>query len=253
MQIPELFIVLMEHFKEYAPLKGRDSMRSSMKVETVNGLRYYVIDGQSFPSVTSILSLLPRPELEMWRKMVGEEEAEKIAQERSVIGKAAHFRILSKYSLRALELPSVYLPWKNTIEWLKEINYRCELAHVMWQEVIDGIDFEPLYVEHSLVSRKHRFAGTFDLLAKIYDKNTLIDLKTSKELWESYKLQLGAYYLLCIENKLKVDLGMLIGLHPFLEENPDLKAKTVWLNRKELEEYGRRFLKLVEKFYESQT
>jgi len=226
-------------------------MTQQCEIIVENGIRYYVFDERKYPSVTSILSILPKPELILWREMVGKEEAEKIAQERAVIGRCVHHRILQRYSIRQLEPPAIYLPWKNDLlEWINEIGYRNELAELMWQEAINGIDFEPLYVEHALVSRRHKFAGTFDLLAEIHGKNVLIDLKTSKELWDSYKLQLGAYYLMCKEHGLKVDMGMLIGLHPFIEENPDLKPKSVWMNRRELEKCSEKFLGLVERFYD---
>ena len=221
-----------------------------MKVEYENGIRYYVTDEGKFVSVTSVLSILPKPELDAWRAMVGREEADRIARERAVIGSVCHHRILSKYSIRSLEPPAIHLPWKDLREWLEELSYRAELCEMMWQEAIDSIEFEPLYVEHTLVSHRHRFAGTFDMLAKIFDKDVLIDLKTSKELWEEYKLQLAAYAILCRENGINVDVGMLVKLHPFEEDNPSLKAETVWLNGKELDNYGEKFLDLVEVFYE---
>lgn len=219
-----------------------------MNIITKNGYRFYFFENQKFPSVTTILNAtLERPELEIWREITP--DADKIAAEAAVIGSACHYRILSRYSIRQLEPPTVYLPWKNLERWIEEIAYRSELAEVMWNETIDGISFEPLYVEHSLISREHRYAGTFDLLAEIEGKRVLIDLKTSKELWSEYKLQLGAYYLLCEENGLEVDVGMLVGLHPFETENPALKPETIWLNRKELKEYGSKFTELVREFY----
>ena len=223
-----------------------------MKVEHENGIRYYVTDEGKFVSVTSVLSILPKPELDAWRAMVGKEEADRMARERAVIGSVCHYRILSKYSIRSLEPPTIHLPWKDLREWLEELNYRAELCEMMWQEAIDSIDLEPLYVEHTLVSHRHRFAGTFDMLARIFDKDVLIDLKTSKELWEEYKLQLAAYTILCKENGINVDVGMLVKLHPFEEDNSSLKAETVWLNGRELDSYGEKFLDLVREFYEKE-
>lgn len=212
------------------------------------------MDEQRYPSVTSILAkTLPEsPELQLWKRIHGEEEAKRIMQERAVIGSCVHFIILSKYSIRTLEAPVIALPWKRDVaEWLQEIGYRTELSLAMWEEAIAKIKFEPLFVEHSLISRKYRFAGTFDLLAKIYDKNILFELKTSKELWNSHKIQLALYDILCRENDIRVDLGVLVSLHPFPEEgNPSLKPKTVWLNRKELDMYGKKGLELVKEFWE---
>jgi len=215
-----------------------------VKVETVNGFRFYVTSFGRLPSVTTILSLVPKPALERWRDRLGE-EADKISAEAAVVGSVCHFRILNKLSIRQLDPPAIFLPWKDSLEWLEELNYRAEIAEQMWHDLTANIDLTPLYVEHTLISRKHRFAGTLDLLARIYGKNVLIDLKTSKELWETYKLQLGAYYLLCEENNINVDMGMLVKLHPF----EPISSGTVWLSRKELENYGKEFLVLVDEFY----
>jgi len=43
---------------------------------------------------------------------------------------------------------------------------------------------------------------------------------------------------------------MLVKLHPFEEGNSSLKAEAVWLNGRELDSYGEKFLDLVRKFYE---
>ncbi len=221
-----------------------------MRVVEVHGVRFYVTPFGKFPSVTSILSLVPKPALEEWKRRMGK-DAKRIAAEAAVIGTVCHYRILNRYSIRQLEPPTVHLPWKDSLEWLEELNYRAELAEQMWEEAVKDADLTPLYVEHTLVSREHRFAGTFDLLAKIKDFNVLIDLKTSKELWDTYKLQLGAYYILCKENGINVDLGMLVGLHPFERDNPTLKAYSVLLSKSELKAKGKEFLKLVEEFYRS--
>lgn len=220
-----------------------------MKVTEIKGIRFYETPFGKFPSVTSILSLVPKPALEVWRQRV--KNADKIAAEAAVIGTVCHYRILNRYAIRQLEPPSVHLPWRDSLEWLEELNYRAELAEQMWQELVKDTDLTPLYVEHTLVSREYRFAGTFDLLARINGSNVLIDLKTSKELWETYRLQLGAYYVLCRENGINVDLGMLVGLHPFERNNPQLKAYSVLLSKSELVAKGKEFLKLVEEFYRS--
>ena len=48
------------------------------KGKRINGMRFYEVDGQAFPSVTSVLGFRPKPGLLAWRKNVGEEAAELI-------------------------------------------------------------------------------------------------------------------------------------------------------------------------------
>jgi len=216
-----------------------------MECITENGIRYYITPEGRFPSVTSILSLLPKPALENWRTILGK-EADKIAAERAVVGSVCHYRILSRYSIRLIEPPKVFLPWKDLEKWLKELNMRAEICEILWDEL--SIDLEPLYVEHSLVSRKHRFAGTLDLLAEIDGENVIIDLKTSKEVWKEYELQLAAYTIMCEENGINVDYGMIVKLHPF----NDVESDIIKLDKKRLDERGKEFLDLVVMFYEKE-
>tara|TARA_Y100000817_G_scaffold65790_1_gene49704 strand:+ start:67 stop:843 length:777 start_codon:yes stop_codon:yes gene_type:complete len=52
---------------------------------------------------------------------------------------------------------------------------------------------EVIEVERAVYSRKHGYAGTCDLLAKVNGRLTLIDLKTSKSVYDSHFLQLEGY------------------------------------------------------------
>ena len=63
--------------------------------QTVDGVggkkRVYVTpEGNSYPSITSILGSQPKPGLVEWRKRVGDAEANKIMKEASSLGTAVH-------------------------------------------------------------------------------------------------------------------------------------------------------------------
>lgn len=57
----------------------------------------------------------------------------------------------------------------------------------------------PTMVEQVVASKRLRFAGKFDLLAEVGGFSTLIDLKTSKRVYETHHLQLGGYRLALTE------------------------------------------------------
>ena len=58
--------------------------------------------------------------------------------------------------------------------------------------------YKPKFIatELSLVSEKYQFGGTFDAIAKINNKNYLVDFKTSNDIYQEYEIQLGAYHQL---------------------------------------------------------
>ena len=53
--------------------------------QTVDGRRIYVTpNGDSYPSITSILGSQPKPSLDAWRERVGKEEADKLLTEEEI-------------------------------------------------------------------------------------------------------------------------------------------------------------------------
>ena len=56
-----------------------------------NGKRQYLTpDGNSYPSITTILSSKGNPAIEAWKKRVGEAEAARISKVATTIGNALH-------------------------------------------------------------------------------------------------------------------------------------------------------------------
>ena len=55
-----------------------------------NERRYETPDGKSYPSVTTVLSILSEDFIRKWRKRVGEDEANKVSHRASTRGTAVH-------------------------------------------------------------------------------------------------------------------------------------------------------------------
>ena len=106
----------------------------------------------------------------------------------------------------------------------------------------------PRRIEKLLYSKEHTYAGTPDLVAPINDVYTLADLKTSKEIYESHKLQMGGYYELlgCTPEQ-----ALLISINPDPYTNPHLRAHTALITKEELEVYREKFLNMCKRFHES--
>ena len=72
-------------------------------ITNTDGKRQYLTpEGNSYPSITTILSSKGNPAIEAWKKRVGEEEANRISTQASTRGTAVH-NIFEKYGLSAFQ------------------------------------------------------------------------------------------------------------------------------------------------------
>ncbi len=147
-------------------------------------MRVYVVDGERYWSTTSVLSVVRKPYLERWRGELGNSEADRIVEEAAEIGTAIHdlcsainntFHATGKVDVQlyrnAPPLVMQYITWLNrTVSEVK-----------LWESVV--------------VSRTYRYGGRLDLVAKLIGDKTysVIDIKTSKQVWPEYGMQLAAY------------------------------------------------------------
>lgn len=144
--------------------------------------RHYKVDGERFPSVTTVLGMLEKGGLAKWRGAVGNDEADRISKEAADYGTAIHQLI--EYINRGNRGPfgepddTVVAPY---IRWYDE-----NIAAV-------------LGAERLCISRRFKYAGTADgVVIMNGDRNaTIIDLKTSKTdlAQREWALQLAAYAL----------------------------------------------------------
>jgi genome maintenance exonuclease 1 len=150
--------------------------------EERDGKRVYVTpNGNVYPSITSILGSQPKPGIEVWRRKVGEDEANRIVKDSSKLGTAVH-DLCEQYLYN--------LPLKcNNPEAIEVFNrLRFLLGNI---DNIYGLEI-PLH------SDMLRVAGTADCIAEYNGVLSLIDFKTSrrakKEDWiEDYYIQTMFY------------------------------------------------------------
>lgn len=140
--------------------------------------RYYTIDGQQFPSVTTALGIIRKPVLEWWRGEMGNEEADRIAGEAADLGTDVHG--LCQDINRGLTVCP-----------------RADLEPILagYQDWFNLSVEEVLAVERVVVSRRYQYAGTLDLLAVLKGDSlpTVIDIKTSRDVYPDMGLQLAGY------------------------------------------------------------
>ena len=146
--------------------------------------RFYDINGTNYPSVTSILGVRKKVELQQWRDKIGENVANWEMGRAARRGTATHNLIENYIKGEPLEEKSV-LPlglFKLMKPYIDQINN----IHCL---------------ETVLYTNKYRLAGQVDCIAEYNGKLSVIDFKTAnkerKEEWiDNYFLQCTAYGLM---------------------------------------------------------
>ena len=160
--------------------------------------RYHDKSGKRLPGTTTILGVMSKGYgLMKWYWQMGMKgiDVEKYVDKTANIGTLGHYLIECELKDEQPDLE----PFSN-----EEINAaeNCLIKFYDWQE---ENELEVLGVEKILVSEKHKYGGTIDLYCKLNGKYTLVDLKTSKAIYDSHMIQLAAYKNLLEENDYKVE------------------------------------------------
>ena len=144
-----------------------------------DGRRYVTLDGNAYPSVTTILSILSEESIAKWRAKVGEEEANKVSLRATTRGTAVH-AIIEKYMNNDPNYAEGYLPHVvQSLENLKPLLDK-HVTKVYAQEV-------PLYSDHL------QLAGTCDAVVEWDGVPTIVDWKTSRR--PKKKANIGNYFM----------------------------------------------------------
>ena len=144
----------------------------------------------TLPRVTSILRVINKEGLNIWRAKQGFELSEQYAQETSDIGKEIH-KFVAQLGRGS---PITPIEWGFLSEEIKN-GLR---AYVRWQR---EQCFESVNNEVLVYSLKYGYAGTIDaigfikLLAKRKRDLIIADWKTGSRIWEEYVMQVAAYVM----------------------------------------------------------
>lgn len=162
-----------------------------MKVREINGARFYPVKSGNrtdwYPSVTTILSIINKPGLNFWRGKLGNREAEEISKEARELGTQVHAgcRRINEGGMPDDENPRVQELLISYFSWFR-----------------DAVE-EVYLVETPVFSHRYRYAGTPDMVCRLRGDTcrTLMDIKTSKSIWEDMELQLAGYELAIREER----------------------------------------------------
>lgn len=201
---------------------------------TDTGRKYKCPNGVSYPSVTTVLSILNEDAIRKWRQRVGEEEANKISHRAATRGTAVH-EIIEDYLNNKADYIEGYMP--NVIENFKDVKgiLDANIGKVYAQEV-------PLYSDHL------GLAGRVDCVAEYNGKLSIVDFKTSrktkkKEWITNYFIQESAYAIMW-EERTKQPITQLVTIISVDNEDPQVfvEHRDNWTKKllETINEYKRR-------------
>jgi len=151
-----------------------------------------------YPRVTKILDIKSKPALhgfyfEMGKEVNALSDVEEITSKSAEEGSAMHEVIQKTAVGEPVDIPIEIAPVVSSFEEFKEKR---------------GIEFHQEYIERSVWSPLHRYAGTVDALCTIDGKFGVLDIKTSAAIYPDYCLQTAAYFQALQEYEIKRTLAL---------------------------------------------
>ena len=135
------------------------------------------IDGLWYPRVTSILSIKAKPGLYMYyANLPNFRTAEAIKNKSAEEGQLVHDTIEAILRKEPITVPDSIRP---TVE--------------AFQEFYQNNTVIPLKIEERILSKKHHYSGTIDILAEVNGVVGVLDIKTSQAVYREYGMQTAAY------------------------------------------------------------
>ena len=199
---------------------------------------YLTPDGESLPSVTSVLSKTKdRSFLKKWREKVGEKKAEEIIRDSSQIGTALHLYI-------------EHFVNKHSYKDITKIGIQAEkMAKKIIEEAFS--DITEVWGSEIHLYYPGKYAGTTDMIGLYKGRPTIIDFKQTnrpkKREWiQDYLMQLAAYAQ--AHNKLfntEIEQGVILMC------SRDLTFQRFELTGEKFNRAGDSFMKRLEKYSES--
>ncbi len=155
--------------------------------------QYFTQDGQRVPGVTTVLGLINKPGLVPWANKLGLQgiDSQKYVNRMASIGTLAH------YWVEGILLTGTD---PDLSEWSQEQQDMASNSVLKFLEWYDQHDIRVIETEKPLVSEVYRYGGTLDILADVDGGRGLIDIKTSKAIYDDHMYQVAAYHQLACEH-----------------------------------------------------
>ncbi len=168
-----------------------EKQKDITQVTHTDGSRFYEKDGNKYPSVTTICGIYPKSEY-FWRWKFTNPDAQKIFKEAGVYGSKVHETIEHYINSYTHDMEPENYNFDYTV--LTEKEKKSIQMFIDWfKKINDENEVEVISCETMVINHEHKYAGTVDLILKINKQLWIVDVKTSKAIWPSHRLQLSAY------------------------------------------------------------
>jgi hypothetical protein len=203
--------------------------------------RFYTIDGQRLPSVTTILDIIAKPALGPWyakeerryfetamlevlsrpgardpefvlaavaQAVTGVKAADREKQKAAAIGTAVHAGIEWELRRQLGEDAGPALQLPEAAAWAVE----------SWKDWARSVTLEPLAIERTVYCLACGYAGTLDLYARVKGILTVLDWKSGKAIYPEAFLQNLAYRHAATHAGLPSAQGLIVRLPKHLDD-----------------------------------
>lgn len=165
-----------------------------MNQKSTKRVGMYLLDGKYYPSVTQILSVIEKKALMYW---FGKQVYQAVALNPELTEQQAlaePYKVSESAKDRGSAVHSIVEAYENTGKVVGQEGPFKGYAQA-FQSWVDMNQIKILEHERTVFSDKYHYAGTLDLLVTVngFDKPTLIDVKTGKDIYPEAHLQVSAY------------------------------------------------------------
>jgi hypothetical protein len=153
---------------------------------------YRLADGTIVPGATTVTGVLNKPALIRWANQQGLAgvDTSRYVSKVADAGTLAHEMAAAHWAGETADTDA----YSREQIVLAESSFRSYLA---WER---QHDVEIHAIERQYVSERHRYGGTIDAIADVDGVQTVLDLKTSKAIYDEHLYQVAGYWALALEN-----------------------------------------------------
>ena len=177
-----------------------------------SGRVYIDPNNNTYPSITTVLSILSEDAIKAWRAKVGEEEANRISKTASNRGTAVH-DLLERYV-------------NNESDFDKEVEPHIMQSFYDVKPVLDKCLTKVYAQEAGLYSERLGVAGRVDCVGEWNGIDSIIDYKTSKKLkkkeWIDSYFMLSTAYAIMWEERTGIPINQIVVVIAVDNEEPQI-------------------------------
>lgn len=166
--------------------------------------RYRTGDNQIVVGVTTVVGQIAKPALISWANRLGLDgtDSAKFIDDTAETGTLAHSIITDVLQGMETDFSNYDQVQQDAARW-------CVRSWDAWKS---GKEIKPILIEESLLSERYRYGGTMDIFCELDGIKTLIDLKSTNDLWPEHYIQVSGYRQLLQENGHKVDAVRILNI-----------------------------------------